>query len=284
MKILGISRGNQYSPNHIGNDAAIFNCVVENLRTFGYEVITYTEQEFTLLGRVNSDDVIIDMARDSKTLTRLHELERNGVLVINSPQGIENCVRRPMTEMLIRNEIPHPDSYILQTDVECEVEKLSFPCWIKRGESHALVKDDVCYATTSVEAQIVLDDFKNRNIPDAVVNKHLQGDLVKFYGVQDTSFFYWFYPSPCSHSKFGLEKINGVAKGFHFEPEELKMYANRASAVLNVPIYGGDAVVLSDGTIKLIDFNDWPSFAPCRESAGFAIAQYIVERIKRVGK
>ena len=36
-------------------------------------------------------------------------------------------------------------------------------------------------------------------------------------------------------------------------------------------MYGGDAIVTSDGDFYIIDFNDWPSFASCREAAAEAI-------------
>jgi hypothetical protein len=48
--------------------------------------------------------------------------------------------------------------------------------------------------------------------------------------------------------------------------------------ILNVKIYGGDCIVAEDGTIRLIDFNDWPSFAPCRNQ----VVPYIVESIHRL--
>ena len=242
MKILGISRGSQYSPNHISNDAAIFNGVMQELQKIGFRVVTCTEEQF--VSEHLTADVIVDMARDQATLQRLLQLEREGSLIINSPQGIENCVRLPMTKLLLQNSVPHPESVIIKTQEEQCADSFPYPCWIKRGDSHALVKEDVCYATTPEEAKAVLADFRNRHIPTAVINKHLQGDLIKFYGVQGTDFFYWFYPSPCSHSKFGLEKINGVAKGFPFDVEVLRHYATQASKVLHVPIYGGDAVVL----------------------------------------
>ena len=131
------------------------------------------------------------------------------------------------------------------------------------------------------EVENILADFRNRDIPVAVINEHLQGDLVKFYGVHGTDFFYWFYPSPCSHSKFGLEKINGIAKGIPFSVEELKIQSDKAAEALNVPIYGGDCVVSADGTLRIIDFNDWPSFARCREEAGGKIAECIYNRAKK---
>lgn len=276
ISMVGVSRGCEFSPNHVNNDAAIFEKVTECLRKFGCKVNTYTEKEF--VAQNITADVIFDMARDKAALARLKKLEKEGALVLNSAFGIENCVRRPMTEILLEKGIPHPKSHILPT--EREFEPSSFPYWIKRGDSHAMVKEDVCYVTCMQEANSVLANFRKRGIPAAVVNEHLQGDLIKFYGVQELGFFYWFYPSPCSHSKFGLEIINGVAKGIPFSEQSMKEACEQASVALNVPIYGGDCVVSADGTVRIIDFNDWPSFARCREEAGEYIAAYIYKQAR----
>ncbi|MBE6287550.1 MAG: hypothetical protein E7099_05115 [Mediterranea massiliensis] len=274
ISIIGVSRGSEYSPNHVDNDAAIFNKVVEELRKLGCKVDTYAEKEFVSSGV--EGEIVFDMARDAATIRRLKELEDKGTLVINSAYGIDNCVRKPMTELLISHEVPHPKSIIVKTDEP--YPGTFFPCWLKRGNSHAIVKEDVSYATSCEEANAILADFRSRGIPEAVVNEHLQGDLIKFYGVQGTDFFYWFYPGPCSHSKFGLEKINGEAKGIPFEVADLKRYSDLAAEVLNVPIYGGDCVVLPDGQVNIIDFNDWPSFVRCREEAGVKIAECIYKQ------
>lgn len=274
IKIIGISRGSEYSPNHVDNDAAIFNKVVECLREKGCHVDACTEKEFVEKGI--EGEIIFDMARDKATIARLKQLEDKGALVINSAYGIDNCVRKPMTERLVAAGVPHPKSIIIKTNQPYPGD--FFPCWLKRGNSHAMVKEDVSYAVHQGEAEAILADFHRRGIPEAVVNEHLQGDLIKFYGVQGTDFFYWFYPGPCSHSKFGLEKINGEAKGIPFKVSDLKNASDHAAEVLNVPVYGGDCVVLPSGEVKIIDFNDWPSFARCREEAGAKIAECIYNR------
>lgn len=274
MNCIAVSRASRFSPNHVGNDAAIYNKVLEELRHGGHHVASYTEEEFLTLPLPEGEVRVVTMARDRQTLARLLEWEARGVRIINSPRGILNCVRRPMTELLVKHGVPHPQSWIVPTDEPFPLEA-TFPCWLKRGDSHAIAKADVCYARTRNEAIRVVADMREREIPSVVINEHLAGDLVKFYGVQGDDFFHWFYPSTDSHSKFGLEALNGPVQGLPFDPALLKQYADEAARVLDVPVYGGDAVVMADGSIRIIDFNDWPSFAPCREEAARAIARRI---------
>ena len=277
LRIVGVSRGNEYSPNHVGNDAAIFKAVAEELEKKGCEVIIYPEKDFVAQGV--EADFIFDMARDRATINRLQEMEKKGTVVVNSAFGIDNCVRKPMTELLMKYQVPHPESYIIPTNGPFTPNV--FPCWIKRGNSHAMVKEDVVYVECREEAEHVLADFQKRGIPEAVVNKHLVGDLIKFYGVQGTDFFYTFYPSEQSHSKFGLEAINGESRGYPFDLKKLQAMSNLAAEVLNVPVYGGDCVVSAEGDIRIIDFNDWPSFARCRAEAAPYIAECIYNRVTK---
>ena len=44
INIAGVMRAGAYSPNHIGNDTAIFNAVAEQLRKRGCIVNTYSEE------------------------------------------------------------------------------------------------------------------------------------------------------------------------------------------------------------------------------------------------
>lgn len=279
LTLAGIRRGNQFSPNHIGNDAAIFALTAENLRKKGCEVKEYIESD--LLIEHPRERVIFNMVRDWKSIYKLQTLEDNGYFVVNSGYGIENCTREKMTRLLLDNNISHPASLILSTD-ENPIEKLEkagfYNCWIKRGDFHAIHREDVTYVRNPEEAKSILKEYAIRGIPSAVINEHLVGDLVKFYGVTGTDFFYWFYPSNMHHSKFGLEAINGTAKGIPFDDIALRELCNRAAKVLDVHVYGGDCIVSEDGEMRIIDFNDWPSFAPCRDEA----APFIAKRIKEL--
>lgn len=284
IKIAGIMRAGAFSPNHIGNDAAIFNLVAEQLRKRGCVVNTYSEEQL-IAGQV-SEGVIMNMCREQRSISLLQELENAGALVINSGYGIENCTRERMTRILVGSNIPYPESLIVNTDegVKAALVKAHFTqCWIKRGDFHAMHKEDVSYVRHPEEAQEVLQEYFLRGIKRAVINRHLPGDLIKFYGVQGTPFFFWFYPFDEGHSKYGHEAVNGRSKGIEFDKEYLRKICSNASDALDVKIYGGDCIVSPEGEIRIIDFNDWPSFAPCRTDAAPHIARCVLNAIKERG-
>lgn len=281
VSIAGIQRATVYSPNHVGNDAAIFSATARWLEKAGYQVNMYTEQEF--LSNGIEEKVAMTMLRNLQSMKKLQDFESKGCLAINSAFGIENCTREKMTRLLMEHEVPHPKSYIMNThdDVSDYIsEGESFmPCWVKRGDFHAIHREDVSYVRTREELIGLLSEYALRGIQRAVVNEHLKGDLVKFYGVAGTNFFHWFYPFNENHSKFGHEAINGHPKGIPFRADELQDICNRAADVLKVVVYGGDCIVSPDGEMRIIDFNDWPSFAPCREEASREIANRVIQMI-----
>lgn len=85
-----------------------------------------------------------------------------------------------------------------------------------------------------------------------------------------------------NHSKFGLEAINGKATGIPFEVAAMREICEVAADVLKVHVYGGDCVISPEGVIRIIDFNDWPSFAPCRSEAAPHIASCIKKLIEKI--
>lgn len=282
INIAGIMRAGAFSPNHIGNDAAIFNLVADQLRKRGCAVTTYSEEQL-IAGHVK-EQIIVNMCREQRSIMKLQELEDKGCLVINSGYGIENCTRERMTRILVGCGIPYPESIIVNTDegVRDALTKLKMDrCWIKRGDFHAMHKEDVSYVRHPEEAQEVLQEYFLRGIKRAVINRHLVGDLIKFYGVQGTPFFFWFYPFDLGHSKYGHEAINGKSQGLEFDKEKLRAICQNASEVLDVKVYGGDCIISPEGDIRIIDFNDWPSFAPCRQEAAPHIAKCILNEIKK---
>lgn len=285
-RIIGVCRGEEFSPNCVDKDAAVMCAVKGNLESLGAEVHLISETDLgknaeTLAGLSGCAgvDAFFSMARSSSALDALRLMEQSGSVVVNHSNGVESCVRRKMVEMFSAGRISYPESRIIEKGNPM-ADGMTYPCWLKRGDGCAQCKEDTCYVHDEEEAEMLLEEFWQRGISSVIVNEHLHGDLIKFYGVQDSEFFFWLYPSKCSHhSKFGFEAINGEVKGIAFDVDALKREADKAAGILGVSVYGGDCIIAEDGSFKIIDFNDWPSFAPCREEAAFQIAKSICRKI-----
>lgn len=275
-------RAGVYSPNHIGNDAAILNLTAEQLRKRGCEVKIYSEEQL-IAGQVK-EDIIISMCRDHRSFPILQKKEDEGALVINSGYGVENCIRERLTRILIGNNIPYPESLMVNTNEviipmmkQAKMERV----WIKRGDLYAMHKEDVTYVRHPEEAQEVLQEYFLRGIKRAVINRHLEGDLIKFYGVYGTPYFYWFFHFDKTYSKDGSDSVEELPQHPSFDLDHFKAICNKAAEALDIKIYGGDCILSPEGEITIIDFNDWPSFAPCRVEASAVIARAILSEIKK---
>lgn len=273
IKIAGIMRAAAFSPNHIGNDSSIFNIVADQLRKRGCEVNVYSEDQFINNG-VN-EKIIVNMCREKRSIERLQHLEDMGMLVINSGYGIENCIRERMARIFIGSSIPYPETIITDTD-EAIRERLTKAgitrCWIKRGDSHTMHNEDVTLVRHPEEAQEILQEYFLRGIKRAVINRDIEGEMIKFYGILGTPFFYWL----TTRSSSAIARKQPAT----FDESRLKALCSAAAEILDVKIYGGDCVLSPDGKMHIIDFDDWPSFAPCRQEAATNIAKFVMSSIK----
>ena len=273
IKIAGIMRAAAFSPNHIGNDSSIFNIVADQLRKRGCEVNVYSEDQFINNG-VN-EKIIVNMCREKRSIERLQHLEDMGMLVINSGYGIENCIRERMARIFIGSSIPYPETIITDTD-EAIRERLTKAgitrCWIKRGDSHTMHNEDVTLVRHPEEAQEILQEYFLRGIKRAVINRDIEGEMIKFYGILGTPFFYWLN----TRSSSAIARKQPAT----FDESRLKALCSAAAEILDVKIYGGDCVLSPDGKMRIIDFDDWPSFAPCRQEAATNIAKFVMSSVK----
>ncbi len=261
----GIKRKEHYSPNHRNNDALILQKTAKELEKLGVDTILYSEDD--IISSNIEADLFFSMARSSDALNKLADMEKKGITVINSTQSSYNCHRVNMIQKLGNADVTIPKSHIVKTDSNIQY-KLSVvgkdKIWIKRGDVHAIHREDVTLVYSDEQLNFVLNEFKLRGITDAILQEHLEGDVVKFYSVKDTEFFYWYY-------------LNGRNK-YDFNFDTLKSLANKSAEVMDLLIYGGDAIIEENGKITIIDINDWPSFAPIRDEASKFIAKAIYAR------
>jgi glutathione synthase/RimK-type ligase-like ATP-grasp enzyme len=115
--------------------------------------------------------------------------------------------------------------------------------------------------TSAESLTAALKHFQEIGVRDLLVQDHIEGPVVKFYGVGQQRFFSAYLESSGEEVTSGMDSLRAVAA--------------HAAAVIGVEIYGGDAVLTEGDGSVLIDFNDWPSFSKCCGSAGLAIAEYV---------
>ena len=270
MRIATIRRDVADSPNMVANDAAILELVADELHAAGAEVIVTKDGALP-----TGVDIILHMSRNAEVLERLRNAEERGIKVINSTGAIGNCSRSRFMQVLEDARIPQPQFNII-TD-ETGFAPLTYPAWIKRSKGWSTHKDDVCFAKDAQEAIEAFRAMRERGIDACIHSRHIEGDIIKFYGVGNR-YFHHSYPDP-EKSKFGLERINGKAQHHPFDLERLKETIFKAAETLEIDIYGGDCIVNAQGEFFIIDFNDFPSFSAVRNEVAKEIAAHIMESI-----
>lgn len=278
MLYLGILREDRFSPNRISDDKAIFDAVCKRLVTPEDMLFRMHEDEFALDGAGDPTmfDIVFHSCRSDKSLARLADIQNSGVPVINTPDGVRNCRRTNEVSLLTDRGLPFVRS-VVSDSADFPSDWDSFPCWIKRGDSHALEADDVCYVRNREEAEEVMRKISGKGTGSAVIQEHVQGHIVKFYGVGQGKLFRYRFLENISEGKFGLEEHNELGIT-HLDEDSFRRGVMGIAAALGVDIYGGDAIITPQGDAVIVDFNDWPSFFMCRADAATAISELIREK------
>jgi len=255
---LGIAREPVFSPGKVDADRAILETVADVLRARGHRVAI--AQPDDMPSRPARGTTVFTMAQGEDAVARLRDWERYGVRVVNSVAGVRNCHRHRMCAALARAGVAMPETILLGTAAPA-----AWPAWLardggwlKRGDVHATTSEDVRFVAGSAAATTGAAELRARGIPRAALQRHVAGVVLKFYAVAER-FFAWYPPAATPIT---------VAAGQEATLRELAAGAARA---LELEIFGGDVVAGPEG-FEFIDFNDWPSYAPCRPGAAQAIA------------
>ncbi|MBI4245968.1 MAG: hypothetical protein HY614_02145 [Candidatus Rokubacteria bacterium] len=264
----GIFREQTHSPGRESDDAEILRLTGKCLEGKGFQVVLKSPEELgePVDGRPRS---VFLMCESLGALSRLRGWETGGVRQVNSPAAVLNTYRERMIVQFQEANVPFIESRIVATAEPCGETPL--PVWVKRADVHNTQAGDVVFASTGVALQEALRGLAERDIPRAVIQEHLEGDLIKFYGIGGgrdggPAWFRWFYHAD--------QKI----AGHPFDPRGLPRLVRRAAAALGLEVYGGDALVMATGDIVLLDLNAWPSFALYRDEAAERIASYLALR------
>lgn len=275
----GIYREIAHSPGRETDDAEILRSVAAELSGRGFAAELKAPDELP----ENRDAAEIPrslfvMCERAPVVERLAAWERQGVCVVNRPEAIRNTDRERTIARFARYGVPSPPSVLVPTAAPPDACPVRTPCWVKRGDVHATEPGDVSFAAGATEIAAALARLSARGIAHAVLQEHVPGDLIKFYGVAGiedggpASWFQWFYHR------------DQVLRNCPLDPAALTAAAVQGAAALGLEVFGGDAIATEDGRVLLIDLNAWPSFALYRKEAAASIAALLQVRfLQRAG-
>jgi hypothetical protein len=268
----GIFREQAHSPGRESDDAEILRLTAKHLEAAGSQVSLKTWEEVMSLPEPRPRS-IFRMCAGAAVLRRLIEWEASGVRQVNTPLAVLNTYRERMTGRFQEAAVPFIQSRIVPTRHAAPSGPL--PVWVKRADVHNTQDGDVVFAATREAVGSALAGLDARGIGRAIIQPHLDGDLIKFYGIgpvdgveSEPQWFRWFY-----------HKGQTVA-GHPFDPRGLARLVRQAAIALGLEVYGGDVIATPAGDLVLLDLNAWPSFALYRDEAAAAIAAYLQRRFR----
>jgi glutathione synthase/RimK-type ligase-like ATP-grasp enzyme len=254
---FGIAREPIYSPGKVEHDRAILEEVAQRLRA--RHAVRVLDVAAARRER-ERPDLVFAMCQGAGGLALLRGWEEAGIRVVNSAASIAACRRENMLEAFDTHRVRYPESLSLRLDHGVEPPEWSEGgVWLKRGDVHAVEPADVVFCRDREEVRGALDGFRRRGIASAIVQRHVRGEVIKLYAAPHG--FLRCYRSGEQVAAGWVESVGALAR--------------RGAAAVGVEVFGGDVVREPDGTLWLIDLNDWPSYAPCRSDAAAAIVDFL---------
>ena len=285
LKILGIYREEKYSNRAIDADRAIMDSVLDVISiSHGLNVsVNRIKPEEQIPFNLNGEyDLIFSMAQDEQVLSALDVLESKGVVVVNSSRAIRNCYREKLSQLLCDEAFSYPR--FIPLEVKSDFNHNHFDAlngahgfWVKRGDYHAIVDEDVVHIKNIEGLAPILSNFSKRGVDKVILQENCAGELFKFYGVKD-SFFSLRHMGKTTTDRYVTVEGN---PDFNFDRTRLEKLVHMAARVLDLDFFGGDCIVTESGKIHFIDFNDWPSFRTCRDVVAPYMASYALKKLNR---
>jgi hypothetical protein len=240
--------------------------VATELETSGFDVVLAAPQDLHRFGAESS--FVFSMSRSPEVLERLNDWAAQGRAVVNQADAVVATARSALARRRF-GTLVQPAAHVVSTsrggrgDLAALLGRADW--WVKGGDLYASRREDVQRVETMHALERVLDDFDRRGISTAVLQEHVTGREIKFYAVGGASFFHWLDAAqPAIHG----------SEAYLFQRAVIA-----AGTALSLEIFGGDIVIGESGQVTMIDLNDWPSFAPCREAGARAIARYLEARL-----
>jgi glutathione synthase/RimK-type ligase-like ATP-grasp enzyme len=259
LRYLLIEREQIYSPGRSQDDLAILSRIQQLLIQKGIQTVSISGESFLERKVQDKFDVALAMCRNPKSLRLLDEFIAQNIRVFNDPESIRHCsFRVNMLSVLSQSQINIPLSQVISTLSKITPEPWPIDgVWLKRCDFHSLESQDVVLISDITLFNRMLDEFRNRGHDYIIVQRHVRGPTIKCYSVGGDRFLRC-YPA--------LERQEHQAL--------VKQIVQLISQVFGLEIFGVDIILDPEGSIVIVDVNDWPSFAPCLDEAANAIVNY----------
>ncbi len=264
--LIGIAREPVYSPGKVDADRAILEATATACEARGARVrLLPPDAPFEAFAGA---ELVFAMCQGPKALRLLRRLDAAGVPLLHVADAIESCHRSRMLPRLAAAGVPRPEARLVETRAP-EADALAWAAargagvWVKRGDVHATEPGDVAHARGRGQIAAALARLAARGVSQAVLEAHVAGRTLKFYGVRGSGFF------RCYEAEGPEAPPLPACQGL----------AESAAAALGLEAYGGDLVVDERDRAVVVDVNDWPSFGRCREAAAAAIAERLLARV-----
>jgi hypothetical protein len=270
----GVYRERAHSPGRESDDAEILRLTAKELEARGFAVSLKDPDDI-------GDPVdpppaaMFLMCERLAALELLRRGEAGGGRLVNAPGAILDTYRERALALWAAAGIPFPPSVVVPTAPwpgRCRMPGGPL-LWVKRADVHNTRDGDVACVGSATALEAALAGLSRRGIARAVVQQHVEGDLLKFYGIGTA-------PGPDGRAPWFRHFYHRGQdlRGHAFDAGALARLARRAAAVLGLEVFGGDVIVTSGGHLTLIDLNAWPSFALYRDEAAWEIARHLARR------
>src|SRR5207253_2860867 len=144
-------------------------------------------------------DLIFSMCQGTKAVAELTQWKKDGAFILNDPEASRRTYRDSLCSTLREKELGFPHSEFIETGAhpkELDQYQNWFAggsAWLKRADVHATHPADVLRVERWSDLNSALVRFRTRGLTRAVLQKHCEGDEVKFYAVQGRRLFWPFY-------------------------------------------------------------------------------------------
>lgn len=247
-RVLILQREPLYSPGAVEKDVTLTQtlCGVLSCHHFDARIILSDEKLIA-----DKHTLVLSMRRGSEALKELMSVQEKGILVVNSPDGVQLCGQR----MQLHAEMK---AFGLPLPEEGNREQV----WLKNGDSWTTTPNDVVFCSTEADWLQAQTLFKERGVKHILQQEHIEGRLLKCY-VVGKHFFY------------AYDTQNHTTYPFTQNHPQLKAQIIDFASTIGIEIFGVDIIINQEVHPFVIDFNDFPSFYPCREQAAIAMVQLI---------